>query len=131
MSDQVLVRVRECAVDGMLSCALAHRIADELSVSPLEVGRIVNRNSDLRFYRCQLGLFGYGPKSEGKHRIVLPAENVPPEIEQALAERSDDGRISCLDIWRIADRFEYPRLGAANIVERLGLRVRTCQLRCF
>ncbi len=131
MSEEIINRVREAAVDGMLSCAQAHAIAQALQVSPLEVGRIVNRDSQLRFYRCQLGLFGYGSKAEGKHRVVLPAENVPAEIQDALEQATHEGRISCLDIWKTADQFEYPRLALANIVERLDLRVRPCQLGCF
>lgn len=131
MSEQLLDRVRRAAANGEISCAAAHRLAQEAGAEPIEIGRLVNRDTDLRFYRCQLGFFGYGPKAEGKHRIVLEARDVPEEIAAALRARTRDGRISCLDAWRVADEFEYPRLAIANIIERMGLRVKPCQLGCF
>jgi len=131
MSDLIRERVNEASVNGQLSCAQAHRLALELGVTPLEIGRLVNRDTSLRFYRCQLGLFGYGEKAEGTHRIVQPAAHVPPEVEDALRARVREGRISCLDVWEVADALEYPRLAMANIVEALGLRIKPCQLGCF
>lgn len=135
MSDQILEAIREHAVHGELSCADAHAIAAQHGISPGQIGALVNGESDIRFYRCQLGLFGYGDKSLGQSKIVQPAAHVPPEIEAALRDRVrgsvHDGNISCLDVWQVADRFAYPRLGMGNIVEALGLRVRPCQLGCF
>lgn len=131
MDEKITERATEEAVDGQLSCVNAHAIAAELDVSPLEVGKVVNRDTHLRFYRCQLGLFGYGPKPEGKHKIVQEAPRVPEEIEEALMAHTRDGHIACKAVWNIADDFEYPRLGMANIVESLGLKVTPCQLGCF
>ncbi len=131
VSDQILAAVRDHAVNGELSCADAHAIAAEHGITPGQIGALVNNQSDIRFYRCQLGLFGYGEKSLGQSKIVQPAEHVPPEIEAALRARVRDGDIPCLDVWQVADQFAYPRLGMGNIVEALGLRVRPCQLGCF
>ena len=131
MNDAIVKAVREAAVDGMLSCVDAHDIAAQLGVSPLEVGKVVNKATDLRFYRCQLGLFGYGPKPEGLHKIVLKAAHVPEEIEAAVRERTVKGRISCRAVWEIADQFKYPRLGIANIIEALDINLAGCQLGCF
>ncbi|MCD6518470.1 MAG: hypothetical protein J7M05_00900 [Anaerolineae bacterium] len=131
MEEDILQAIREAAVNGELACADAHAIAERFGVSPMRVGKIVNRETDLRFFRCQLGLFGYGPKPEGKHKIVLKAEHVPPEIEEAIKAKVRNGRISCKAVWDIADQFKYPRLGIANIIEALGLKVSPCQLGCF
>ena len=131
MDEKVLRAVNEVARNGELSCANAHDTAAELGITPLEMGPIVNRASNLRFYRCQLGLFGYGLKSEGKSKIVLKATNVPQEIEDALTSRTTNGRIACEAVWEVAQQFEYPRLGLGNIVEALGLKVTPCQLGCF
>lgn len=131
MNETILEAAAAAARDGNLSCVEAHRIAAELDVSPIEVGKAVNRDSDLRFYRCQLGFFGYGSKAEGRSKIVQPAPFVPDEISAALNERAVDGRISCLAIWEVAEAFEYPRLGMGNVVESMGLKVTPCQLACF
>lgn len=131
MREVMIQKVQEHAVDGQMACVDAHRIAAELGISPLEVGLVVNRATNVRFYRCQLGLFGYGSKVEGKHKIALPAAHVPPEIEVALLERAEDGVITCASVWAVAAQFRYPRLGMANIVEAMGLKLRRCQIGCF
>ena len=128
---QVVQAVGDRATDGQISCAKAHQIAAELGVEPLAVGAAVNRGADVRFGRCQLGLFGYGSKAEGKSKIVLAAKHVPAEIEQAILQQVRSGRISCTAAWQIADQFEYPRLGLANILEAMGIKVSPCQLGCF
>ena len=130
MDDKILQEIRKAAVAGELACADAHAIAGALGVSPLEVGRVVN-TTEIRINRCQLGLFGYGPKPEGKHKIVLCAAYVPDEIQAAIEARAANGSISCFDAWEIADAGKYPRLGIANIIEAMGLRVKPCQLGCF
>lgn len=130
MSDMIS-QLQNRAVEGEISCVDAHEIASELGATPLKVGKTVNRQTELRFYRCQLGLFGYGPKEEGKSKIVQKAERVPEEIEAAIRAHTKDGRISCLHAWEVADRFQYPRLGLANILETMGIKVKPCQLGCF
>lgn len=131
MREEVIKAAEQIATDGQIACADVHEVATRLGVSPLEVGRAVSRATDLRFYRCQLGLFGYGPKPEGKHKIVLKAAHIPSEIEAAIDGRVRDGSISCSDAWEVADQFRYPRLGIANIIEAMGLKVTPCQLGSF
>ena len=129
--DDIRTAVLAKAVDGNIACADAHLVAEALGVTPLQVGKVVNKATDLRFNRCQVGVFGYGPKPEGKHKVVLAAEWVPPEIEAAINERVTDNHISCLDLWTLAQDFKYPRLAMANIAEAMGLKITPCQLGCF
>jgi len=131
MRDEIIRKAQARAVDGQVSCRDAHAMAAELGISPLEVGLAINRATDLRFYRCQLGLFGYGPKAEGRHKIAMAAPFVPPEIQAALEGLAEDGAIGCAEVWAVAQRLEYPRLGVANIVEAMGLKLRRCQIGCF
>jgi hypothetical protein len=131
MVDRVLEAVQAATVAGELACADAHAVAAELGISGLEIGRVVNRDTEIRFNRCQLGLFGYGPKAEGLHIIALPAAHVPDDLREALEARVVNGRIPCLAVWEVAEEFKYPRLGVANVLEALGLRVKPCQLGCF
>ncbi len=131
MHNEVVETVEREAVSGELACADAHAIAERIGLSPLELGRSVTRETPVRFSRCQLGLFGYGPKAEGKSKIVLRAARVPEDIEQAIRAKVVNGRIACRDAWAIAEQFKYPRLGIANIIQAMDLKVTPCQLGCF
>jgi len=131
MRNEVVEAVEHETVSGELACADAHAIAERIGLSPLELGRLVTRETPVRFSRCQLGLFGYGPKAEGKSKIVLKAARVPEDIEQAIRSKAVNGRIACQDAWAIAEQFKYPRLGIANIIQAMDLKVTPCQLGCF
>ena len=124
--ERVEAAVREKVTEGTLRCAAAFRIAEELGVSPMVVGKMANE-LNVHLSRCQLGLFGYGePKS-----VVTPAEEVSPELEQAIREGLILGRLPCAVAWAIASRFGMPKLHVANAAEKLGVRIWECQLGAF
>ena len=116
--------------DGQLPCNQAHAIAQALDMEPLTVGFAAN-DADIRISRCQLGLFGYGPKAEGKHKIVHPMEEVPERLAARLRAAADGDRITCEAIWKAADGLGYKRIEASSTAEAMGLRVSRCQLGCF
>lgn len=118
--------VRARAEDGLVTCTDAHRIARDLHVSPAAVGA----NIDLleqRIAKCQMGLFGHGPQ----RKILQPADSVAPELADALKRLAVDGRIACKDCWDAATVFGMPRMAVAAACERLGLKIRPCQLGAF
>jgi len=130
MDEQLRQVVLDHLEEGHLTCHQAHAIATELGMEPIDVGRAADEVGG-RVSRCLLGLFGYGSKAAGTHKIVRPMAHVPPALEAALrAEAGEDG-ISCIAVWRIADKLGYSRLEGSNAVEGLGLRVSVCQLGCF
>ena len=116
--------------DGKLPCSQAHAIARQLDLPPLDVGLAANE-LDIRISHCLLGLFGYGPKAEGKHKIVQPMDEVPEDLAAALRAAADGQAITCTAIWQVADSLGYKRLKASAAVEALGLKVSRCQLGCF
>lgn len=116
--------------EGRLSCARAHAIAQRLGIDPWLVGQAANE-AGIRISHCLLGLFGYGPKAEGRHKIVQPMESVPEEWAARLQAAADGSGITCADVWRVADELGIGRMKAASAVEALGLRVSLCQLGCF
>jgi len=122
--------IKDALKDGKLSCAAAFRIAQTQSVAPGGVGDLAN-DLDVRISQCQLGLFGYGPKAQGLHKIVRPSETVSTELERALREHSTGGNITCVDAWAIAKRLRVPKMEVSSAIEALGLRVTQCQLHCF
>lgn len=126
MNERIAEAIRERLSEGMLRCVDAFRIAEEMVVMPLDVGETADA-LEVRLARCQLGLFGYGdPK-----RIVQPAEQVAPELEQAIREGLVDGRLPCAEAWAIAKQFGLSKLEVANAVEKLEVRIGQCQLGAF
>ncbi len=124
--------------DKRLPCHQAHAIAHELGIEPLKVGLAANK-ADIRISHCQLGLFGYGPKSEGKHKIVHPMDDVPERLAarlRALATHprkgvANDEGITCTQVWQVADELDFERIEGSSAVEAMGIRVSRCQLGCF
>ncbi|MGD8398426.1 MAG: hypothetical protein PVG11_06180 [Anaerolineae bacterium] len=130
MDERIHGAILERLDGGKLPCAEAHTVARQFDVDPLVVGETANQ-ADIRINRCQLGLFGYGPKVEGKHKIVHPMDDVPENLAARLRAASTSGGITCADIWAVADAFRITRLEASSAVEAMGLRVSRCQLGCF
>jgi len=123
--------IKASLVDGQLPCAAAFAIAERLEVTPRSVGQDAD-GLGVRLSKCQLGLFGYGPKAEGKHRRVEPMRNVPAELEKAIRSGlGPDGKLSCANAWKIADQLRLSRQAVSNAVEGLGLRIGECQLGAF
>jgi hypothetical protein len=116
--------------DGRLPCNRAHAIAQNLDLEPLQVGFAAN-DTNIRIAKCQLGLFGYGPKAEGKHKIVHPMDEVPERLAARLRAKAKGGNITCKSVWEVADKLGYKRIEASSAVEAMGLRVSRCQLGCF
>lgn len=52
-------------------------------------------------------------------------------IEDAVRATVSDGYVACPGAWRIAADLEVERIDVGAAVDRLGLRVRDCQLGCF
>lgn len=130
METAVYAAIQERLVNGQLPCGKAMTIAAELGLSPAEVGAAANE-ADIRISHCQLGLFGYGPKAEGKHKIVEPLADVPGELAERIRAAATPAGITCADLWQIAADLQVKRMEASGAVETLGLRVSHCQLGCF
>ncbi len=126
MDERIVAIVNERAKEGTLGCAEAFRIAEELGVAPLAVGEAADA-AGVRLARCQLGLFGYGEQK----RTVRPAEDVPTELERVIREGLIEGRLPCATAWAIAERLGLARMDVSNAAERLGIRIKPCQLGAF
>jgi hypothetical protein len=130
MEERVRQAMLERLEDGQLPCNQAHAIAQILEMQPLTVGLAANE-AGIRISRCQLGLFGYGPKAEGKHKIVQAMDDVPERLAARLRAAADGGKITCTEVWRAADGLGFKRIDASSAVEAMGLKVSRCQLGCF
>ena len=129
MKERIAERI-EVYPDEGLPCAVAHYIAADLGVTPLQVGETADQTG-VRITMCQLGLFGYAVKGRPRYRIRQPMEDVPEQLERAIREAAVGGRVSCAALWRIGAEQRYSRPEMGNAVEALGAKVKPCQLGFF
>jgi len=122
--------MRKVLRNDQLPCAVAFKVAEEQGVPPGEVGDLATE-LDIRISHCQLGLFGYGPKAEGLHKILKPAETVGDEMEAALQSHVSDGKITCAGVWAVAEALGIAKMEAAAAMEAMGPHLTLCQLHCF
>ncbi len=131
MTDQPIYQAMQARLeDGRLPCAQAFLLVRTLAVEPLAVGEAADA-AGVRISRCQLGLFGYGPKAAGKHKIVHAADSVPEHLAAEIRANACEHGITCAALWQVAHHLGISRLEAASAVEAMGLRVTVCQLGCF
>jgi hypothetical protein len=129
LNEEIAARI-EVYPEEELPCAVAHYIAIQVGVAPLEVGRTADEMG-VRINMCQLGLFGYARKGKPAYRIYTPMEDVPEDLAAAIREAAADGRISCAALWKIGKEFDLSRHEMGNAVEGVGLKVKPCQLGFF
>ncbi len=130
MTEEIKAKINSSLVNGQLPCTLAHVIAYELDVKPLQVGQTANE-MEVAVSLCQLGCFGYGPKAEGKSKILRPTTREDGKLVERLRSTAVEGKIPCLKLWQIAAEFDLERLAVSNTAEALGLKIGPCQLGCF
>jgi len=124
--ERIANAIHTLAPEGRLSCASAFQIAQKFSLQPIDVGRTADL-LEIRFNKCQLGLFGYDPQKT----IVEPASSVDPNLEKALYEGLVNGRLPCVAAFTLAEQFAIPRMTVASACEGLGLKVCACQIGAF
>jgi CheY-like chemotaxis protein len=116
--------------DGKLTCPAAWKVAEQVGVERFAVGEMADQ-LDIRVSHCQLGLFGYGEKRLGEHKIMKPAHDATPELGEAIRAAAKDGRITCAQLFEIAERLGKPAMTASAQAEALGIKIASCQLGCF
>jgi hypothetical protein len=116
--------------DGKLPCEAAWQIAARAEVEKIAVGEMADA-LEVRVNHCQLGLFGYGEKRLGQHKIVRPAESVRPDIASALKQAAQGGAVTCAQAFEIAERLSQLPMVVSAQAESLGFRIVQCQLGCF
>ena len=119
-------KVNKHAAQGNLPCAVAFKIADELGVPPAEIGKTADL-MDLRLSKCQLGLFGYQPDK----KAVKARSPENRQMEDAIREALDAGKLACSDAWDIAGRFKVPKMAVSGACESLNIKIKPCQLGAF
>ncbi len=116
---------------GQLSCAAAIALAEELRREPIVVGATADA-LQIKLTECQIGLFGYPGHAKGWEALAVAALSVPAGLEAALlAARNERGELTCLAVWEAAERVGCSRVQAGFVADRLGIKIRGCQLGAF
>ena len=118
--------LRRLAPGGEVPCAVAFKIAADLDTDPGSVGTAADL-LEMRLVKCQLGLFGY--QSTGG--IVKPAIEVSAQLEQAVREGLEDGRLPCREAWKIAEKLGIGKMEVSSACDTLGIKICSCQLGAF
>lgn len=119
-------KLKAASQQGQITCFDAHRAAKDLGVSPSQIG-VQTDLLELRISQCQLGLFGYSPEK----KKLDPELKMSNQLNQALDDASEDGRISCSRGWEIARALKCSRLELGSACEIKSIRIKPCQLGAF
>lgn len=122
----IAAALEEVVEEQQVSCAVAHDLAEGLSVPPAKIGMALDL-LEYRIVKCQMGIFGYGPAK----KILKPAPSVPDELHDRLLKAAPKGHASCASCWRIADITGLQKIQVAAACEALGLKIKPCQLGAF
>lgn len=112
--------------DDMLPCAVAFKIAKEMQLPPLEVGK-ASDSQEIPLAKCQLGLFGYLPEK----KIVKAETDASPELLDALKAALENDRLPCAAVWRIANQFKMTKMKVSAVCEGHDVKIKPCQLGAF
>jgi hypothetical protein len=112
--------------NGELWCASAFKIAKALDVSADQVGKTADL-MNVRLARCQLGIFGFGPRKKIVQPVDSPIEGLEDAIRAALIEQ----RLPCRAAWDIARKFKVAKMTVSGVCETIGIKIRPCQLGAF
>jgi hypothetical protein len=125
-NEQLIEAIEDKAIAGSISCAAVFSIVADLKIEPAEAGNALDM-MDISIVKCQLGLFGYSPDK----KIVKPAESVSDDMNREITACLKDGRLSCADAWTIAKKLKVPKMDIASACEKLGIKIKPCQLGAF
>ena len=126
INEEIKNQIIRRAQTNELSCAVAHKIAADLNVSPAEVGKTADL-LEMMLVKCQLGLFGYTPEK----KIVRPEAAENPDLTSAIQDARVGGNLSCENAWEIARRFDVSKMKVSSVCEQLKIKIKPCQLGAF
>lgn len=118
--------LQEFTHNNKITCQNAHDFAKKCNQSPLQIGRLLDEKN-IRVDKCQLGLFGYGPQK----KKLAPHINLSPDQQQSIRNAQQKACVSCHDSWKLAKQLNLSRLEMGSACEKLGLRIKPCQLGIF
>ncbi len=125
-NEQLVEAIKGKSIADTIPCAAVFTITGELNIEPIEAGKTLDL-MDISIVKCQMGLFGYSPDK----KIVKAAESVSEEMNREISACLQDGKLSCVDAWAIAKKLGVTKMDVSSACEKLGIRIKPCQLGAF
>jgi hypothetical protein len=119
-------KVKEKSRDGQLPCAVAFKIAEELDISPAEIGVTLDL-LEIKISKCQIGIFGY----DKGNKIAGPMTRIPDKLEITIRQNLSGGKLPCANAWQIAEMMGIGKMDVTSACDALGIKVSPCQLGAF
>ena len=126
INETITQKIQALSNDNCISCALAHKGAKELNITPSEIGVQIDL-LEFRISECQLGLFGY---SNGQKKIN-PDIEIRSDLNEHLDKTVKYGSISCVESWDIAKELKIKKLDIGSACEKKNIKIKPCQLGAF
>jgi hypothetical protein len=124
---QLVEKVKASCQDGHLPCAKAHQIAQDADVPKIAVGEVADRLG-IRIINCQIGCFKV---DKIIHDNVDQKKNTDDDIEIRLQKLSENGYLTCADVFNLALQLKLTPMAIANVANSQSIRIHICQLGCF
>jgi hypothetical protein len=126
VADILRQKILQKVTNNKMSCAVAEEISQDSRVAMKEIGVALDL-LNINIVECQLGLFGYGSQK----KIVQPAKEVLPSIQDEISQSLVSGHLSCAAAWEIARKLNLPRMKISAACEALQIKIKPCQLGAF
>lgn len=123
---QIASVIEKEAVNSTITCAKVHAIAKKLGIAPKEVGIQVDL-MELRIKQCGIGLFGYDPDGKNFDKNVIISDALEAEIRKI----APDSKTTCIKCWELASKLKLRRLEIGSACEKMGIKIKQCQLGAF
>ncbi|SLM30034.1 conserved hypothetical protein [Desulfamplus magnetovallimortis] len=126
VDQEIKKHLEKSSEDGLITCSGAHKVAKNIGITPEEAGVQIDL-MELRLKDCCLGLFGYEPAGKNFDDNV----EISSSFKDALEKISPDGRTTCLQCWKLAADLKIKRIDVGSACEKLGIKIKKCQLGAF
>jgi hypothetical protein len=117
--------MKNASTDGRISCAKVFEVIKEYTFFPDIAGFTLTQNK-IKLTLCQLGLFGY---PEGKN--IPECESVSERLEDLIFSSMEDDILPCAAAWNIAAEMNLKKNEVTAACEKLGIKIKKCQLGAF
>jgi hypothetical protein len=130
LSKEVLLqledKIKASLRDGHLTCAAAHKIAQDADVPKIAVGEVADRLG-IRIINCQIGCF----KVDKTIHENLEHKKIDDKIIFRIETLSKNDELTCAIVFELASQLKIAPIAIANIANYRNLRIHNCQLGCF
>ena len=127
ISSRLQNAIDAATINGRISCKQVHAIAEKLAISPGEAGKAADLQ-EAGLTECQLGLFSH---SAGPYDHQTESMQIDASLRRSISDALTDGRLTCIDAWRIAGTLGLSRRNIGQACVMLQIKISRCQLGAF